>query len=197
MIPGAGILGTIGANAMGFALIAIPMSVLAIALRGGLWPFVEIALGFWMISSAIQMLRNGNVFEVNWTSKFIHQKLPENYQKWRDGETFAEDATIGFWFGWISWVVYPLLIPQTVAAPAWTGIIGALIGIGSLLLHLVIAGLIGLVLRGIAGIAGGISISLGRFSAGARPRLWGAKALLLGIWILTYTILGPIVARFG
>ena len=197
MIPGAGILGTIGANAMGFGLIAVPMSVLAITLRGGFWPFVEIVLAFWMISSAIQMLRNGNVFEVNLASKFIHQKLPENYQKWRDGETFAEDATIGFWFGWISWIVFPLLIPQTVAAPAWTGIIGALIGIGSLLLHLVIAGLIGLVLRGIAGIAGGISISLGRFSAGARPRLWGSTALLLGIWILIYTILGPIVARFG
>ena len=182
---------------MGFGLIAVPMSVLAITLRGGFWPFVEIVLALWMISSAIQMLRNGNVIEVNFLSKFIHQKLPENYQQWRDGETFAEDATTGFWFGWISWIVFPLLIPQTVAAPAWTGVIGALIGIGSLLFHLLIAGLIGLILRGIAGIAGGISISLGRFSAGARPRLWGATALLLGIWILIYTILGPIMARLG
>jgi hypothetical protein len=150
-----------------------------------------------MISSAIQMLRNGNVFEVDWVAKKIHQKFPDNYQDWRDLGTFTEDATIGFWFGWISWIVYPLLIPQTVAAPAWTGIMGVLIGIGSLLLHLTIAGLIGLILRGIAGIGGGISVSLGRFSAGARPRLWGATSLLLGIWILFYLILGPLMARFG
>lgn len=197
MIPAAGILGTIGANAMGFALIAIPMAILAIVLRGGLWPFIEILFACWMISSATQMLRNGKVFEVDWVAKKIHQKFPDNYQEWRDLGTFTEDATIGFWFGWISWIVYPLLIPQTVAAPAWTGIIGVLIGIGSLLLHLTIAGLIGLILRGIAGIGGGISVSLGRFSAGARPRLWGATSLLLGIWILFYLILGPLMARFG
>ena len=197
MIPGAGILGTIGASSLGFGILALPLSILALSLRGGIWPYIEIILAFWMISSAIQMLRNGSVFEVDWITKKIHGKLPENYRKWRDLETFSEDTTIGFWFGWISWIVYPLLIPQTVAAPIWTGIIGFLIGISSLLLHLLIAGLIGLTLRGIAGIAGNISVSLGRFSAGARPRLWGATSLLLGIWILLYLTLGQLMARLG
>ena len=197
MIPGAGILGTIGANAIGFGMIALPISVLALVLRGGLWPFIEIFLAGWMISSAIQMLRNGEIFELNWIVKKIHQKLPENYGKWRNLETFSEDATIGFWFAWISWIVYPLLIPQTVAAPIWTGIVGVLIGVISLVLHLLIAGLIGLVLRGVAGIGGNISVSLGRFSAGARPRLWGATSLLLGIWMLAYLVLGQLMARLG
>jgi len=197
MIPGAGILGTIGANAIGFGMIALPISVLALVLRGGLWPFIEIFLACWMISSAIQMLRNGEIFELNWIVKKIHQKLPENYGKWRNLETFSEDATIGFWFAWISWIVYPLLIPQTVAAPIWTGIVGVLIGVISLILHLLIAGLIGLVLRGVAGIGGNISVSLGRFSAGARPRLWGATSLLLGIWMLAYLVLGQLMARLG
>jgi len=197
MIPGAGILGTIGANAIGFGMIALPISVLALVLRGGLWPFIEIFLAGWMISSAIQMLRNGEIFELNWIVKKIHQKLPENYGKWRDLETFSEDATIGFWFAWISWIVYPLLIPQTVAAPIWTGIVGVLIGVISLIMHLLIAGLIGLILRGIAGIGGNISVSLGRFSAGARPRLWGATSLLLGIWMLAYLVLGQLMARLG
>ena len=197
MIPGAGILGTIGANAIGFGMIALPISVLALVLRGGLWPFIEIFLAGWMISSAIQMLRNGEIFELNWIVKKIHQKLPENYGKWRNLETFSEDATIGFWFAWISWIVYPLLIPQTVAAPIWTGIVGVLIGVISLILHLLIAGLIGLVLRGVAGIGGNISVSLGRFSAGARPRLWGATSLLLGIWMLAYLVLGQLMARLG
>ena len=60
-----------------------------------------------------------------------------------------------------------------------------------------IAGIIVLILRAIAGIAGNISISLGRFSTGARPRLWGATSLLLGIWILLYLTLGQLMARLG
>ena len=197
MIPGAGILGTMGANAIGFGTLVVPISILSIALRGGIWPYVEIILACWMISSAIQMLRNGEVFEVNWISKKIHQQLPQNYREWRDSETFSEDATIGFWFAWISWIVYPLLIPQTVASPIWTGIIGILIGLSSFVFHLLIAGLVGLLLRAIAGIAGNISVTLGRFSAGARPRLWGATSLLLGVWMLAYLVLGQLIARLG
>ena len=197
MIPGAGILGTMGANSIGFGILAIPMSIFALILRGSMWPYIEILMALWMISSAIQMLRKGSIVEVNWIVDKIHSKLPENYQQWRDVDTFSEDATIGFWFAWISWIVYPLLIPQTVAAPIWTGLFGILIGISSLFFHLLIAGIIGLILRAIAGIAGNISISLGRFSTGARPRLWGATSLLLGIWILLYLTLGQLMARLG
>ncbi len=197
MIPGAGILGTMGANAIGFGILVVPMSIAAVVLRGSIWPYVEIILACWMVSSAIQMLRNGEVFEVNYVTRKIHEKLPEDYRKWRDSETFSEDATIGFWFAWISWIVYPLLIPQTVASPIWTGMIGVLIGAISLVSHLLIAGLAGLLLRAIAGIAGNISVTLGRFSAGARPRLWGATSLILGIWILSYLVIGQLIARLG
>ena len=197
MIPGAGILGTIGANAIGFGILALPISMFALTLRGSMWPYIEIILAIWMIVSAIQMLRKGSVLEVNWITKRIHSKLPESYQQWRDFDSFSEDASIGFWFGWISWIVYPLLIPQTVAAPIWTGLFGIFIGITSLIFHLLVAGIIGLILRAIAGIAGNISISLGRFSSGARPRLWGATSLALGIWIFLYLILGQLMARLG
>ena len=94
-------------------------------------------------------------------------------------------------------MIQPLLIPQTVAAPIWTGIIGIGIGFSMLLLHLLIAGLIVLILRSISSIGGRFSVLLGRLSIGVRPRLWGATILVLAVWMLIYTLLGPIVGRFA
>ena len=83
------------------------------------------------------------------------------------------------------------------AAPIWTGIVGIGIGIGMLALHLLLAGIIVLILRSLASIGGRFSVLLGRLSSGARPRLWGATVLVLALWILIYTILGPIIGRFS
>ena len=196
-IPGAGLFGTIGAGGIGFAIIAVPVALIATTLRGGPWPFVEMVLAIWMVGMAIQMLKSGEVFEIRKVSSFIHEKLPDSYTTWRDIDTFTEDAHIGTWFGWIAWMVQPLLIPQTVAAPIWTGIFGIGVGISMLLLHILIAGLIVLILRSLSSIGGGFSVLLGRLSTGARPRLWGATILVLALWILIYTILGPIVGRFA
>ena len=196
-IPGAGLFGTIGAGGLGFAIIAVPVAVGATALRGGPWPFVEMILAIWMVGMAAQMLKSGEVFEVRRVSSFIHGKLPDSYTTWRDIDTFTEDAHIGTWFGWIAWMIQPLLIPQTVAASIWTGIIGIGIGISMLLLHLLIAGLIVLILRSISSIGGRFSVLLGRLSTGVRPRLWGATILVLAVWMLIYTLLGPIVGRFA
>jgi len=196
-IPGAGLFGTIGSGSLGFAIIATPVALSATALRGGPWPFVEAILAIWMVSMAIQMLKTGEVLEIRRISSFIHEKLPDSYTAWRDIDTFTEDAHIGAWFGWIAWMIQPLLIPQTVAAPIWTGIVGIGIGIGMLALHLLLAGIIVLILRSLASIGGRFSILLGRLSSGARPRLWGATVLVLALWILIYTILGPILGRFS
>ena len=196
-IPGAGLFGTIGAGGLGFAIIAVPVAVAATALRGGPWPFVEMILAIWMVGMAAQMLKSGEVFEVRRVSSFIHGKLPDSYTTWRDIDTFTEDAHIGTWFSWIAWMIQPLLIPQTVAASIWTGIIGIGIGFSMLLLHLLIAGLIVLILRSISSIGGRFSVLLGRLSTGVRPRLWGATILVLAVWMLIYTLLGPIVGRFA
>ena len=196
-IPGAGLFGTMGAGSLGFAIIAAPVALMATALRGGPWPFVEMGFAIWMVSMAIQMLRSGEVFEIRRVSSFIHEKLPDSYTAWRDIDTFTEDAHIGAWFGWIAWMIQPLLIPQTVAAPIWTGVVGIGIGIGMLVLHLLIAGLIVLILRSLSSIGGRFSVLLGRLSTGARPRLWGGATLVLALWILIYTILGPILGRLA
>ena len=196
-IPGAGLFGTMGAGSLGFAIIAAPVALMATALRGGPWPFVEMGFAIWMVSMAIQMLRSGEVFEIRRVSSFIHEKLPDSYTAWRDIDTFTEDAHIGAWFGWIAWMIQPLLIPQTVAAPIWTGVVGIGIGIGMLVLHLLIAGLIVLILRSFSSIGGRFSVLLGRLSTGARPRLWGGATLVLALWILIYTILGPILGRLA
>ena len=154
-------------------------------------------LAIWMVGMAAQMLKSGEVFEVRRVSSFIHGKLPDSYTTWRDIDTFTEDAHIGTWFSWIAWMIQPLLIPQTVAASIWTGIIGIGIGISMLLLHILIAGLIVLILRSISSIGGRFSVLLGRLSTGVRPRLWGATILVLAVWMLIYTLLGPIVGRFA
>ena len=96
------------------------------------------ALGWLYIA---QMLKSGEVFEVRRVSSFIHGKLPDSYTTWRDIDFLTEDAHIGTWFGWIAWMIQPL-IPQTVAAPILTGIIGIGIGFSMLLLHLLIGGTI-------------------------------------------------------
>ena len=195
LVPAAGLLGTAGAGALGFAMVALPTVLLALLLRGGFWVFVETALAGWMIWHAFAMLTRGHIPELRMLVERCHGRLPAGFRKWRGEDVFDEDAHLGLWLVWIAFLIDPLMLAQGVASRALTGITGIASSVGMFLGFLLMAGICVIIIRSVAAIAGPFSRIGGMFSQGARPRLWGAVILVLAIWNIAVITAGPLLGR--
>ena len=197
LLPGAGLLGTAGAAALGFAMIALPMVACALVLRGSGWVYVEVVLAGWLVWHAFSTMRGGSVPELRWVVSEVHGKLPKGFREWRSLDAFEEDAALGLWLAWLTFLIDPLMLAQGVSARAMTGIPNAFTALAMLAGFLLMSGISILLVRGLAAIAGPFSRIGGMFSQGARPRLWGTLLLVMGVWYFAAIIAGPLYGRFA
>ncbi len=184
MNPFAGAILTICAASLGFAVWAIPVSLLASLGLASSWLLVEIALSLILIYHGISILIKGSIIEIETLSKILHSRLPESYREWRGSEEFVRDAYLGLWLAWLAWIKSPYLIPQGIGSIARSGILGAVSSVLVLALFLLAAGLVVTIIRTIASSFGKTSFILGQMSKGIRPRAWGVASTVFGFWML-------------
>ena len=184
MNPFAGAILTVCAASMGFAVWAIPVSLLASLGLASSWLLVEIALSLILIYHGISILIKGSIIEIETLSKILHSRLPESYREWRGSDEFVRDAYLGLWLAWLAWIKSPYLIPQGIGSIARSGILGAVSSVLVLALFLLAAGLVVTIIRTIASSFGKTSFILGQMSKGIRPRAWGMASTVFGFWML-------------
>ena len=138
------------------------------------------------------MFTIGRIIEVEKTSAFVHNRLPEKYRVWRPLSRFSEDVYLGLWLAWISWLVQPTLIAQGVGSLARSGYLGLSLSPIFLSSFVISAGCVVLILRSASLVFGSYSRILGMISMGVRPRAWGLAVGIMGFWTLLGIILGPL-----
>jgi len=193
LVPGAGMLLTLLAAGSGFAIWAVPISLLSAIGLGFYWTWIEAFLCILMMYHGVRTLLNGRIPEVDWLSAIIHSKLPEVYRKWRTESSFSDDVHLGLWSAWLIWLRTPDLVAQGVGSVARTGIIGVIMATLILIGLIVSAGLSVSIARIIIGITGPIPRTLGSLSVGIRPRAWGLASAMLGGWLLISLLVGPVL----
>jgi hypothetical protein len=191
LIPGAGLIGTMGAGALGFAVWALPVALLSPFL-GGQWAFVELGLVIWLGWQSVSLAIRGEIPELKLVSGLVHSRLPQGYRDWRHRIEFDRDVLLGGWVAWISWFAHPLLIPQGVGAVAAASMVGILLAVLKFVGFLVMAGLMVLILRGIGAMLGPLGRMLGNLGHEEVPRLWGCLAFCLALWWLAWMLTGPV-----
>ena len=192
LFPGAASIMTAVSAAAGFAIWALPISLLSALGAGSIWLWVELVLAILLIYHGSSMLLRGKIMEVEIVSTRIYQMLPEDFREWRDESSFKEDAYLGLWLAWLIWLRIPDLIPQGVGALARSDIVGAILSLFAFAGMLLVAGLVINLARLLALTPGNISRTFGWLSVGIRPRAWGLAAAVLGAWVAVHLAVGPI-----
>ena len=192
LFPGAASLMTAAAAATGFAIWALPVSLMAAIGLGSVWIWVELALAAVMVYHGASVLLGGKVMEVEIISSKIYLMLPDDFRNWRDESSFKEDAYLGLWLAWLLWLRTPTLIPQGIGALARSDIVGLLLSIVAFAGMLLVAGLVVNIARLAALAPGPLSRTFGYLSVGIRPRAWGLAATILGAWMAIHLAIGPI-----
>ena len=192
LFPGAASLMTAVASATGFAIWALPVSLMSALGLGSIWIWVELALAAILVYHGASMLLRGSIAEIETISVRAYRMLPDDFRAWRDESSFKEDAYLGLWLAWLLWLRAPTLVPQGIGALARSDIIGLLLSILALAGMLIVAGLIINIARFAALAPGSLSRTFGWLSVGIRPRAWGLAALILGAWVAIHLAVGPI-----
>ncbi|MDP6220236.1 MAG: hypothetical protein QGG76_01435 [Candidatus Thalassarchaeaceae archaeon] len=194
LIPGVGGFMTIGAASVGFVAWALPIASLSVIGLGAYWIFVEALLAALLIYHGSSMVSRGRIMEVEAISGWVHSNLPVAYREWRTLPRFTEDIYLGLWLAWLVWLRAPSMIPQGVGAVARSGMMG--MGLAPFLLFgfAVCAGVAVLIVRTATLLPGSASRIFGLLSVGVRPRAWGLATVVMGLWILTSIIVGPMAS---
>ena len=193
LFPGAASLMTAAAAATGFAIWALPVSLLSALGLGSVWIWVELLLATILVYHGSSMLLRGRIAEIEVISARAYLMLPDDFRKWRDESSFKEDAYLGIWLAWLLWLRAPTLVPQGVGALVRSDIIGFFLSILAFLGMLLVAGLVVNMARFVALAPGSLSRTFGWLSVGIRPRAWGLAASVLGAWVVIHLVAGPIL----
>ena len=185
MNPFLGVIMTTAAAGLGFAIWAVPISVMASMGLSSSWLLIEIALSMILIYHGLSTLVKGSIIEVEKLSPILYSKLPSAYREWRGQSDFTRDAYLGLWLAWLSWLRMPYLVPQGIGSIARSGLLGPITSILVLSIFIVSAGVVVSVVRAIASSFGKTSFLLGQMSKGIRPRAWGLASSVLGFWMFT------------
>ena len=185
MNPFVGVIMTTAAAGLGFAIWAVPISVMASMGLSSSWLLIEIALSMILIYHGLSTLVKGSIIEVEKLSPILYSKLPSAYREWRGQSDFTRDAYLGLWLAWLSWLRMPYLVPQGIGSIARSGLLGPITSILVLSIFIVSAGVVVSVVRATASSFGKTSFLLGQMSKGIRPRAWGLASSVLGLWMLT------------
>ena len=192
LFPGAASLMTAAAAATGFAIWALPVSLLSALGMGSVWIWVELVLALVLVYHGSSMLLSGRIVEIEAISARAYLMLPDDFREWRDESSFKEDAYLGLWLAWLLWLRSPTLISQGVGALARSDILGLLLSILAFVGMLIVAGLVINLARLVALTPGTLSRTFGWLSVGIRPRAWGLAATVLGAWVTIHLAVGPI-----
>ena len=185
MNPFVGVIMTTAAAGLGFAIWAVPISVMASMGLSSSWLLIEIALSMILIYHGLSTLVKGSIIEVEKLSPILYSKLPSAYREWRGQSDFTRDAYLGLWLAWLSWLRMPYLVPQGIGSIARSGLLGPITSILVLSIFIVSAGVVISVVRATASSFGKTSFLLGQMSKGIRPRAWGLASSVLGFWMFT------------
>jgi len=194
LIPGVGGFMTIGASSVGFIIWALPIAVLSAFGLGSYWIYIESIMAAIFVYHGLSMLSSGRIREIEVISASVHSNLPKSYGEWRSLQRLTEDVYLGLWLAWLIWLASPSMIPQGIGAVARSGLIGAALSPLLLVGFALSAGVAVLIVRLIALLPGQTSRILGLLSVGIRPRAWGLAVAVMGVWVLTSIIVGPIVS---
>jgi len=195
LIPGAGGFMTIYAAFCGFCLLALPLSILPAIGFAAFWRYMEAFFALVMAYHGISMLRLGKIREIEAISKATHQRLPEEYRNWRSLDRHKEDVYLGLWLSWLLWISSPSMIPQGVGAVASSGYFGLAVSPMIFVAFGMCAGIAVLITRMISLLPGSIAGLIGSLSVGIRRRSWGLATALMGAWVLTSIVVGPIFSN--
>jgi len=193
LIPGAGIVLTLYASSIGFAVWALPVSLFSSFGLGSYWIYIELLLSALLFYHGFSMLFRGGVKEIEVIGKYVYSKLPDGYRDWRKENRFLDDIHLGLWVAWLFWLRAPSAIPQAIGAVARSGLLGVLICILFFIGYSLMAGIVVVTFGIIASLPGEISRVMGSLSVGLRPRAWGLACAVLGLWIFCSIIVGPIM----
>ncbi len=189
--PGAGLGGTVIAAGIGFAVWSMPIAILSL-FSGSYWPFVEFLLMAWLAWQGLSLAIHGEIHEIQFIADNIHKRLPQSYSEWRLLPDFSRDLMLGHWLAWLSWLAYPLMIPQGIGSLASASLTGVIMAPIILIGHCLIAGIIVLILRSFATILGPISRLIGMLGQKEAPRLWGCLLMGISLWWIIWLLMGPI-----
>ena len=185
LFPGSKWGGTIVTAGFGALIWFIPVTLISLSpLKIGSWYWVELALSTYFLWTALACIKWGSPPELNLISKQIHKRLPTDYSSYKNVEEFQTEMRLGLWFAWLSWIIYPMLIPQGVGAIMLSGIGGMISSIIFLIQLVFCAGLIILFARILAKFGGRFSMIFGKLSAKDLSTFWGLMLVPLSIWLI-------------
>jgi hypothetical protein len=193
LIPGAGIVLTLFSSSIGFALWALPVSLLSILGLGSYWIYVELVLSLMLFYHGLSMLLRGGIREVEISGRIFYSKLPEPYRVWWKENKFLDDMYLGLWVAWLLWLRVPSTIPQAIGAVGRSGLIGLFICILFFIGYMIMAGLVVVIFKTTLAIIGDLTRILGSLTVGLRPRAWGLTCAILGMWVLLSIVVGPLM----
>ena len=193
LIPGAGLALTLYSSSLGFALWALPVSILSILGLGSFWIYIELIISLILIYHGLSMLFRGGIKEIEIIGGIFYSRLPEPYQLWWKENKFLDDMYLGLWVAWLLWLRAPNTIPQGIGAVARSGLIGIFICMIFFLGYMFMAGLVVVIFRTSLAIVGDFTRILGSLSVGLRPRAWGLTCAILGVWVLFSIVAGPLM----
>ena len=193
LIPGAGLVLTLFSSSIGFALWALPVSLLSILGLGSYWIFVEVVLSLILFYHGLSMLLRGGIIEIEISGRFFYSKLPEPYRVWWKENKFLDDMYLGLWVAWLLWLRMPSTIPQAIGAVGRSGLIGLFICILFFIGYMFMAGLVVVIFKTTLAIIGDLTRILGSLTVGLRPRAWGLTCAILGMWVLLSIVVGPLL----
>ena len=193
LIPGAGLVLTLFSSSIGFALWALPVSLLSILGLGSYWIFVEIVLSLILFYHGLSMLLRGGIREIEISGRFFYSKLPEPYRIWWKENKFLDDMYLGLWVAWLLWLRVPSTMPQAIGAVGRSGLIGLFICVLFFIGYMIMAGLVVVIFKTTLAIIGDLTRILGSLTVGLRPRAWGLTCAILGMWILLSIVVGPLL----
>jgi hypothetical protein len=193
LIPGAGLVLALFSSSIGFALWALPVSLLSILGLGSYWIFIEIVLSLILFYHGLSMLLRGGIIEIEISGRFFYSKLPEPYRVWWKENKFLDDMYLGLWVAWLLWLRVPSTIPQAIGAVGRSGLIGLFICILFFIGYMIMAGLVVVIFKTTLAIIGDLTRILGSLTVGLRPRAWGLTCAILGMWVLLSIVVGPLM----
>lgn len=193
LLPGSGVLLTLLGAGFGFAIWAVPISLMVVAGLGSIWIWIEVGLASLLTYHGVRTLTKGRIPEIDWIAGKLHSLLPQAYREWRKLSSFSDDVHLGIWLAWLIWLRTPDMVAQGVGSVASTGGFGVIFALAMLAGLILTAGLAVVLSRGIIGVTGPIPRTLGSLSVGIRPRAWGLASAMLGAWLLVSLVVGPLI----
>lgn len=174
----------------GFAVFAVPLAIISIALGAGeLWLWLQAVLGLWLLIQGCMTAWKGHTPEVSLIAALVHKLLPSGYSDWREVYDLRTDVQLGMWVAWLTWLTSPMLIPQGIGATMQSGMWGLVIGLAWSLGLIICVGLVVLVLRLVASWGGPISRVFGKLGQPEFSRIFGLYMAPIGVWMLIQGLL--------